>query len=98
MDSQEYENQSWTKVCLRQDRYSIEIQVESLFRDKTASCVRIVNGGINKYVTESMETKEEEGHSASVRLVVKARPQVKPAVTLSSACVPLRKKVDRHQS
>ena len=32
------------KVCLHQKRYGIEIMVESLFRDRTVSWVRIVNG------------------------------------------------------
>ena len=43
------------KVCLHQERYGIEILIESLFRDGTASWVRIVNG-IYKYVTETSET------------------------------------------
>ena len=33
-----------THVCHHEDRFSIEIQVRSLFQDRTASCVRIVNG------------------------------------------------------
>ena len=37
-----------------QGRYDVEIMIESLFRDRTFSCVRIVNG-INKYVTETSE-------------------------------------------
>ena len=32
------------QVCFHQDRCSIEILVESLFPDRTASWVRIVNG------------------------------------------------------
>ena len=40
----------------------IEVQIPSLFEDNTASWVRIVNG-VDKYVTESMLTKEEEGNS-----------------------------------
>ena len=39
------------KVCL----HGVEIQVESLFQDKTASSIRIVNG-IHQYVTETSET------------------------------------------
>ena len=46
------------KVCRHQDRYRVEILVESLFQDRTASWVRIVNG-IDKYVTESTETIED---------------------------------------
>ena len=44
--------------------------------------------GSDKYVTEAMQSKEEE-HRASGRLVAKARP-LKPAVTLSSVSVPVR--------
>ena len=43
------------KVCFHQKRYGIEVLIESLFRDRTVSWVRIVNG-INKYVTETSET------------------------------------------
>ena len=46
-------------VCYHDDRYSIEVQIPSLFQDRTASPVIIVNG-VDKYVTESMLTKEEE--------------------------------------
>ena len=60
------------KICHQKDRYSVGTLVESLFRDTTASWVRIVNG-IDKYVAESMETKEEEEHGASGRPVAKAR-------------------------
>ena len=74
------------QVCRHKDRYCIDVLVESLFQDRTASWVRIVSG-IDKYVTESMETKKEE-HRALVRPVAKARPRLKPAVTLSSVSVP----------
>ena len=40
--------------CFHPGRYGVEIMVESLFRDRTVSWVRIVNG-INKYVTEASE-------------------------------------------
>ena len=74
------------KVCRREDRHSIEVLVGSLFQDHAASWVRIVSG-IDKYVTDSMQTKEEE-HGASGRPVAKAR--LKPAVTLSSVSIPVR--------
>ena len=81
--------QSWTlKKCRLEDWYSIEVLVESLFQDHTASWVRIVSG-IDKYVTESMQTKEEE-HGALGRPVAKARLRLKPAVTLSSVSIPVR--------
>ena len=38
------------KVSKRKGPYGVEIMIESLFRDRTVSSVRIVNG-INKYVT-----------------------------------------------
>ena len=80
--------QSWTKkVCRHEYRYSIEVLNESLFRDRTASWIRIVSG-IDKYVTEAVQPKEEE-HRASGRFVAKARPQLKPAVTLSSVPIPV---------
>ena len=50
MDSQEHEDD---------DLYSIQVQIPSLCQDRTASWVRTVNG-VDKYVTESMITKEEE--------------------------------------
>ena len=59
------------EVCYHDDRYSIEVLVESLFLDRTASWVRFVSG-IDKYVTESMQTKEGE-HGASVRPVAKSK-------------------------
>ena len=67
------------KVCCHQGRHSVEIMIESLFRDRTVSWVRIVNG-INKYVTET----SEEIPVASVenretgKLVAKAKPRPKP--------------------
>ena len=39
------------KVCNHYGRYSIEVQVQSLFQDRTISWIRIVNG-IDKYVRE----------------------------------------------
>ena len=42
------------KVYYHYGRYGVEIMIESLFRDRTVSWVRIVNG-INKYVTETSE-------------------------------------------
>ena len=71
------------QICRHKDRYCIDVLVESLFQDQTASWVRIVSG-IDKYVTESMEKKEE--HRA-LRPVAKARPRLKPAVTLSAVSV-----------
>ena len=49
-------------VCHHEDRHSIEIQVRSLFQDRTVSWVRIVNG-IEKYVNETTETIQYEEHN-----------------------------------
>ena len=78
------------EACYHDDRYSIKVLVESLFLDRTASWVRIVSER-DKYVTESMQTKEEE-YRASVRPVAKARPRLKPAMKLSSVSIPVRDK------
>ena len=69
VDSQEDENRP--VFCRHEDRYSIEVLVESPFQDRTASWFRIVSG-IDKYVTESMQTKEEE-HRASGKTTTEAR-------------------------
>ena len=67
----------------------MEIMIESLFRDRTVSWVRIVNG-INKYVTET----SEEIPIASVanrgtgKPVAKAKPRPKPTLTLSLVSIP----------
>ena len=79
-----------TRVCRHEDRNSIEVLVQSLFKDRTASWVRIVNG-FDKYVTESMLTKEEED-IASVKPIAKARSRQKPTVTLTSVSIPVRER------
>ena len=79
------------KVCLHQKRYDVEIIVESLFRDRTVSWVRIVNG-IDKYVTETSETISLENveHRVAGKLVAKAKPGPMPSVTLSPISIPVR--------
>ena len=73
------------KVCRHEDQYTIEILVQSLFQDRTASWVRIVNG-VDKYVTESMLTKEEED-------IASEKPTAhKPTVTLTSVSIPVRER------
>ena len=72
------------KVCVHQGRCGIEVMIESLFRDRTVSRVRIVNG-INTYVTETSETISLESVEHRVR------PQLKLAVTLSPISIPERK-------
>ena len=78
------------KVCVHQKRYGLEVMIEYLFRDRTVSWVRIVNG-INKYVTETSETISLENveHGVAGKPVAKARPRPKPAVTLSPISVPV---------
>ena len=44
------------KLYYHQGCYGVEIMIESLFRDRTVSWVRIVNG-INQYVTETSDVK-----------------------------------------
>ena len=78
-----------SKICRHQDRDGLEIFVESLFRDGTASGVLIVNG-VNTYVTGTTETTENTEHRAAGKPVAKERPRLKPAVTLSSVSIPLR--------
>ena len=81
------------KVCNRQRRYGVEVMIESSFRDRTVSWVRIVNG-INKYVTETSEEVPVASveHRVTGKLVAKAKPRPKPAVTLSPILVPVRER------
>ena len=74
--------------------------IESLFRDGTASWVRIVNG-INKYVTETSETiaLENVEHRVTVKPLAKAKPRPQLTVTTVSDFFSWSwKKLDRHQS
>ena len=77
------------KVCFHRGHCGVEIMIESLFRDRTVSWVRIVNG-INKCVTET----SEENPIASVengctgKLVAKAKPRPKPTFTLTPVSFP----------
>ena len=82
------------KVCYRDEQYSIEVQVQSLFQDDTVSWVTIVNG-VDKYVTDSMPIAKEED-TAQGKPIAKARPRQKPTVTLTSVSVPVleRKWID----
>ena len=52
------------KVCNHNGRYSIEIQIQSLFQDQAVSWIRIVNG-IDKFVREAMRIQEEEKASGN---------------------------------
>ena len=79
------------KVCYHDDRYSIEVQIPSVFQDQTVSWVRIVNG-VDKYVTESMPTTKEE-NTASEKPIAKARPRLKPTITLTWISIPVLEKI-----
>ena len=81
------------KVSFHQGRYGVEIMIESLFRDRTVSWVRIVNG-INKYVTETSEeipvASVEKGCTG--KPVAKAKPRPMPTLTLSPMSIPYRER------
>ena len=77
-------------VCHHEDRYSIEIQVRSLFQDRT-SWVRNFNG-IEKYVKETTETTEDEEHRASGKPIAKARLRMKSSIKLTPVSVTLRER------
>ena len=55
--------------------------------DTTASWVRVVNG-VDKNVTKPTLTKKEED-TASGKPIAKARPRLKPTVTLTSVSIPV---------
>ena len=79
------------KVCYHQGRSCIDFMIESCFGDRTVSWVRVVNG-INKYVTETSEEIPVESIELvrTGKLVAKAEPRPKPAVTLSPLSIPIR--------
>ena len=81
------------KVCYHQERYGVEIMIESFFRDRTVSSVRIVNG-INKYATETTEEilVASVGDRSTGKLVAKARPRPTPTFTLSPVSIPYRER------
>ena len=76
------------KVCHHEDQYTVEALVQSLFQDRTASWVRLVNG-VDKYVTESLPTKEEEDTASGIPKA-KARPRQKPTVTQTLVSILVR--------
>ena len=73
-----------------EDRSSpgVEIMIESLFRDRTVSWVRIVTR-INKYVTETSEDTPVASveNRGTGKLVAKAKTRPKPTLTLSPVSV-----------
>ena len=73
------------KICCRDDRHSIEVQVLSLFQDIVASWDWIVND-VYKYVTESLPLKEKED-TTSEKSICQVRPRQNTAVTLTSVSI-----------
>ena len=77
------------KVCNKHGRYSVEVQVQSLFKDQTESWIRIVKG-IEEYVREAMPIQEEE--TASGKPAAKARPILKPSSTSGWDSTPMKQR------
>ena len=77
--------------CLHEDRKSIETQVRSLFQDRPASWVRIVNG-VEKYVIETTETIEDEQHGAFGKPIAEARLRMISTITQTPVAVPPRER------
>ena len=61
---------------MKHGRYSIEVQVQSLFKDQTESWIIIVNG-VDKFVREALPIQEEEKASG--------KPAAKAILKLSSS-------------
>ena len=101
MDSRKHENRPGLgcEGLPSSKRSGIEIMVESLFRDRTVSWDRIVNG-INKYVTETSGTisLEHVKHSVTGKPVANAEPRPIPTVTDSCFFSCSCKELDRCQS
>ena len=88
------------KLYPHEGRYCIDIMIESLFRDHTASWIRIVNG-INKCVTETSEEIQSENIDSTFstgKAVAKSEPKPRSVVNSNvNAPIPERK-MDRHLS
>ena len=85
------------KIYPHEGRCCSDIMIESLFRDQTASWIRIVNG-INKYVTETSQEIQIENLDSSFsteKVVAKAKPRPRSVVN-SNVNVPFleRKWID----
>ena len=81
------------KVCDKYGKLSVEVQVQSLFRNQIESWIRIVNG-VDKLVKEVIPIQGEE--KASVKSAAKARRILKPSSTSGWDSVPMeqRKSID----
>ena len=71
----------------------MEFRIDSLFRERQVSSVRIVNG-INKYVTVTSEEIPVTSlqNRGTGKFVAKAKPRPKPAITLSPVSIPYRER------
>ena len=76
------------KVYPHEGRYCIDIMIESLFKDRTVSWVRIVNGS-NKYVTEEIPIENFDLFISTGKLVAKGKRRPKLVVNVSSNSVPI---------
>ena len=65
------------KVCNHNGRYSIEVEVQSLFQDQTVSWIRFVNG-IDK-ICQRSHADPRGREKASGKPAAKARPILKPS-------------------
>ena len=85
------------KLYPHEGRHCIDIMIESLFKDRTVSWVRILNG-INKYVTETTEktpTENVELFISTGKFVAKAKPKPKYVVSSSiNVTIRERKRID----
>ena len=93
MDSQEHEDPSslgHTSFVTTKTDTVLKFWSNLCFKTEPLSSVRIV-GGIDKCVTVSMLTKEEED-IASGKTIAKARPRQKPTVTLTSISILVRER------
>ena len=80
------------KVCYHDDRYSIEVQIPSLFERQYRLLGQNCEWFVDKYVTESMPTAKEED-IASGTPIAKARPRQTPTVTLTSISIPVLERI-----
>ena len=80
------------KICYHQGSYGVEIMIESLFRDRTVSWVRIVNG-IDKYEAETSETISLENRNVRINsCYAKAKQRPKLTLTLTTVSIPYRER------
>ena len=76
------------KVCYHYGRYGVEIMIESSFRDRTTSWLRIVSG-INKCVTGNVRSDSccKCWGQKYREPVARARPRPTPTLTLTAVSI-----------